>query len=92
MRIPRCWMQEEAMDRRGRLHPPRCTNGHDNRRIVCMTVMDRAALSRTVAQQIQSVTHHWVSSSTIQHRLHQASIVSFTLDWKPQAFAPPMVR
>ncbi|GFW93292.1 transposable element Tc3 transposase [Trichonephila clavipes] len=45
MRISRCWMQEEAMDRRGRLHPPRCTNGHDNRRIVCMTVMDHAATS-----------------------------------------------
>ncbi|GFU53336.1 hypothetical protein TNCV_2953701 [Trichonephila clavipes] len=33
----------------GRSHSPGCTTAHDDRRIVHMTVMDRAATSRTVA-------------------------------------------
>ncbi|GFX54745.1 transposable element Tcb1 transposase [Trichonephila clavipes] len=34
MRICHRWMPEETMDRWGRLHPPRCTTVHDDRRIV----------------------------------------------------------
>ncbi|GFU76739.1 transposable element Tc1 transposase [Trichonephila clavipes] len=67
MRIYHRWMQEETMDRRGRLHPPRYTTDRDDSRIVCMVVMDRAATS----QQIQSVTRHSVSARTIRCRLQQ---------------------
>ncbi|GFX28977.1 transposable element Tcb1 transposase [Trichonephila clavipes] len=53
-------MQEETTNWRGRLHPSRCSTASDDRRIVCMVVMDHAATSRTKAQQIQSITHHLV--------------------------------
>ncbi|GFV53077.1 uncharacterized protein TNCV_4644361 [Trichonephila clavipes] len=52
MRIYHRWMQEETMNRRGRYYPPRCSNAHDNRRIVCMAVMDHAAVPRAISQQI----------------------------------------
>ncbi|GFX28355.1 transposable element Tcb1 transposase [Trichonephila clavipes] len=39
-----------------------------------MAVMDRAATSRTIAQQIQSVTHHSMSARTIRRRLQQSRI------------------
>ncbi|GFX30062.1 transposable element Tcb1 transposase [Trichonephila clavipes] len=63
------------MDRRGQLlHPPRCTTARDDRRTVRMTVMDHAATSRIIAQQIQSVTHHSVSDRNIRRRLQQSGI------------------
>ncbi|GFT93997.1 HTH_38 domain-containing protein [Trichonephila clavipes] len=39
--------------------------------IVRLEVMSRVASLRTIAQQIQSVTHHSVSNRTIRRRLHQ---------------------
>ncbi|GFV63368.1 transposable element Tcb1 transposase [Trichonephila clavipes] len=51
--------------------PPRCTTVLDDRQIVGMEVMERAATSQTIAQQIQSVTRHSVSASTIRLRLQQ---------------------
>lgn len=74
MRICNRWMQEGTTDRRGRSHPPRCTTARDDRHIVRMAVMDRAATSRTIAQQIQSVTHHSVSARTIRRRLQQSGM------------------
>ncbi|GFV96175.1 transposable element Tcb1 transposase [Trichonephila clavipes] len=44
----------------------------DDRRIIPMPVMDRAATSRTMAQQIQSVTHHTVSARAIRRHLQQS--------------------
>ncbi|GFV00479.1 transposable element Tc1 transposase [Trichonephila clavipes] len=63
------WMQEETTDRRSRSHPPRCTTTRNDRRIVLMAVMNHAATSRTIAQQIQSVTPHLMSARTIRHCL-----------------------
>lgn len=74
MRICNRWMQEGTTNRRDQLHPPRCTTARDDRQIVRMTGMDRAALSRTIAQQIQSVTHHSVSARTIRRRLQQSGM------------------
>ncbi|GFT60434.1 transposable element Tc1 transposase [Trichonephila clavipes] len=39
-----------------------------------MAVMDRPATSRTIAQQIQSVTHHSVSTRIIRRRLQQSGM------------------
>ncbi|GFS90103.1 transposable element Tcb1 transposase [Trichonephila clavipes] len=39
-----------------------------------MALIQRAASSRTIAQQIQSVTHHSVSTRTIRRRLHQSGM------------------
>ncbi|GFU78481.1 transposable element Tc1 transposase [Trichonephila clavipes] len=64
-------MQEEMMDRRG---PPRCTTARNDRRIVRMAVMVRAATSQTIAQQIQSATHHSMSARTIRRRLQQSTM------------------
>ncbi|GFX72283.1 transposable element Tcb1 transposase [Trichonephila clavipes] len=36
--------------------------------------MDRAATSRTIAQQITSVTHHSVSARIIRHRLQPSGM------------------
>ncbi|GFW35907.1 transposable element Tc1 transposase [Trichonephila clavipes] len=66
------WAQEETTDRRGQSHPPPCFTARDDRRIVSMAVMDRAATSRTRARQIQWVTHHSVSSGIIRRRLQQS--------------------
>ncbi|GFV54848.1 transposable element Tcb1 transposase [Trichonephila clavipes] len=67
-------MKEEATDRRGRSLPPRCTTACDDRWIVRMTVMSRVATSRTIAQHIQSVTHHSASTRSIRHRLQQSGM------------------
>ncbi|UYV70135.1 hypothetical protein LAZ67_7001931 [Cordylochernes scorpioides] len=71
MRICDRWMQEGSMDRRVRSHPPQCTTSRADRQIVRMAVTDRSVTSRTVAQHIQSVTHHPVSARTIRRRLQQ---------------------
>ncbi|GFV14072.1 transposable element Tcb1 transposase [Trichonephila clavipes] len=71
MRLCDRWMKEGTTDRRGRSHPPQCTTSLENRQIVRMTVTDRTITSRTVAQHIESVTHHSVSTRTIRHRLQQ---------------------
>ncbi|GFX72297.1 transposable element Tcb1 transposase [Trichonephila clavipes] len=67
-------MQERTTDQRGRSHPPQCTTSREGRQIVRMSVMDRSVTSRTVAQHIESVTHHSVSASTIQCRLQQSGL------------------
>ncbi|GFV86355.1 transposable element Tcb1 transposase [Trichonephila clavipes] len=59
------WMQEKTMDRRSQSPLPRCITDREGRWIVHIAVMDCAATSRTVAQQIQSVTHHSMSTRTI---------------------------
>ncbi|GFX26041.1 transposable element Tcb1 transposase [Trichonephila clavipes] len=64
-------MHEGTTDRRGRSHPPQCTPSRDYRQIVRMVVTDRSVISRTVAQHIESVTHHSVSARTIRRRLQQ---------------------
>lgn len=74
MRICDRWMQEGTTDRRVRSHPPRCTTSRDDRQIVRMAVTDRSATSRTLAQHIQSVTHHPVSARTIRRRLQQSGL------------------
>ncbi|GFX56052.1 transposable element Tcb1 transposase [Trichonephila clavipes] len=68
MRICDRWRQEGTTDQRGRLHPPQCTISPEDRQIVCMTVTDRSVTSQTIAQHIESVTHHSVSARTIRHR------------------------
>ncbi|GFV25440.1 transposable element Tcb1 transposase [Trichonephila clavipes] len=74
MRICDCWMQEGTTDRRGRSHPPQCTTSREDRQIVRMAVTDRSVTSRTVAQHIESVTHHSVSACTIRRRLQQSGL------------------
>ncbi|GFW56377.1 transposable element Tc3 transposase [Trichonephila clavipes] len=48
MRICHHWMQEKTTDRRCRSTPSRGTTALDDRRIVRMVVLDRAATSRTI--------------------------------------------
>ncbi|GFT36731.1 transposable element Tcb1 transposase [Trichonephila clavipes] len=67
-------MQEGTTDRRGRLHPPQSTTSREYRQIVCMAVTDRSVTSRTVAQHIESVTHHSVSAGTIRRHLQQSGL------------------
>ncbi|GFV60628.1 transposable element Tcb1 transposase [Trichonephila clavipes] len=74
MRICHRWMQEGTTDRRGRSHPPQCTTSREDRRIVRMAVADRLVTSRTVAQHIESVTHHSVSARTIRCHLQQSGL------------------
>ncbi|GFU97882.1 HTH_Tnp_Tc3_2 domain-containing protein [Trichonephila clavipes] len=69
-------MQEGTMDRRGRSHPPQSTTSREDRQIVRMAVMDRSVTSRTVAQHIESVTHHSMSARTIQRRLQQSGLTA----------------
>ncbi|GFU60620.1 transposable element Tcb1 transposase [Trichonephila clavipes] len=71
MRICDRWIQEGTTDRRGRSHPPQCTTSREDRKIVRMAVKDRRVTSRTVAQHIESVTHHSVSARTIRRCLQQ---------------------
>lgn len=71
MRICDRWVQEGTTDRRVRPHRPQCTTSRDDRHIVHMAVTDRSVTSRTISQQIQSVTHHPVSARTIRRRLQQ---------------------
>ncbi|GFX47260.1 transposable element Tcb1 transposase [Trichonephila clavipes] len=68
------WMQEDTMDRRGQSHPPQCTTSREDRQIVCMAVTDRSVTSRTIAQHIESVTHHSVSARTIRRRSQQSGL------------------
>ncbi|KFM68744.1 Transposable element Tcb1 transposase, partial [Stegodyphus mimosarum] len=67
-------MQEGTTDRRVRAHPPKCTTSRDYRNIERMAVTDRSVTSRTIAQHIQSVTHHPVSAPTIRRRLQQSGL------------------
>ncbi|GFV49019.1 transposable element Tc1 transposase [Trichonephila clavipes] len=67
-------MQEGTTDRRGRSHPPQCTTSRENRQIVRMAVTDRSVTSRTITQNIESVTHHSVSACTIRRRLQQSGL------------------
>ncbi|GFW39067.1 transposable element Tcb1 transposase [Trichonephila clavipes] len=62
------------MDRRGRSHPPQCITSHEDRQIVHITVTDRSVTSRIIAQHIESVTHHSVSSRTIRRRLQLSGL------------------
>ncbi|GFV29239.1 transposable element Tcb1 transposase [Trichonephila clavipes] len=73
MRICDRSMQEGTTDRRGRSHPLQCTTSREDRKIVRMAVTDRSTL-RTVAQHIDSVTHHSVSARTIRRRLQQSGL------------------
>ncbi|GFU21082.1 uncharacterized protein TNCV_4741621 [Trichonephila clavipes] len=74
MRILDRWMKEGTTDRRGRSHPPQCTTSREDRQIVRMAVTDRSVTSRSVAQHIESVTHHSVSARTIRRRLQQSGL------------------
>ncbi|GFU96989.1 transposable element Tcb1 transposase [Trichonephila clavipes] len=74
MRICNRWMQEGTTDQRGRSHPPQCTTSREDRKIVRMAVTDRSVTSRTIAQHIESVTHHSESARTIQRRLQQSGL------------------
>ncbi|GFW26422.1 transposable element Tcb1 transposase [Trichonephila clavipes] len=74
MRICDRWMQEGMKDRRGRLHPPQCTTSRDDRQIVRMAVTDRLVTLRTVAQHIESITHHSMSACTIRRHLQQSGL------------------
>ncbi|GFX50449.1 HTH_Tnp_Tc3_2 domain-containing protein [Trichonephila clavipes] len=65
MRIYDRSMQKGTTNRLGRSHPPQCTTSREDRQIVCMAVTDRSVASRTIAQHIESVTHHSVSTRTI---------------------------
>ncbi|GFT16905.1 transposable element Tc1 transposase [Trichonephila clavipes] len=67
-------MQEGTTDRRVRSPPPQCSTSREDRQIVCITVTDRSVTSRTMAQHIESVTHHSVSARTVQHRLLQSGL------------------
>ncbi|GFY35312.1 transposable element Tcb1 transposase [Trichonephila clavipes] len=74
MRICDRWMQEGTTDRRGRSHPPQCTTSREDRQIVRMAVTDRSVTARTIAQHIESVTHHSVSACAIRRRLQQIDL------------------
>ncbi|GFW99592.1 transposable element Tcb1 transposase [Trichonephila clavipes] len=74
MRICDRWMQKGTTNRRGRSHPPQCTTSREDRQIVRMAVTDHSVTSRTVAQHIESVTHHSVSACTIPRRLQQSGL------------------
>ncbi|GFU80438.1 transposable element Tcb1 transposase [Trichonephila clavipes] len=67
-------MQEVMTDRRGRSHPPQCTNPREDRKIVRMAVTDCSVTSQTVAHHIESVTHPSASARTIQRRLQQSGL------------------
>ncbi|GFY10252.1 transposable element Tcb1 transposase [Trichonephila clavipes] len=51
-----------------------CTTSREDRQIVRVAVTDRSVTSRTVAQHIESVTHHLVSARTIRRRLQQSGL------------------
>ncbi|GFX57877.1 transposable element Tcb1 transposase [Trichonephila clavipes] len=74
MRICDRWMQEGTTDRRARSHSPQCTTSRQDRQIVRMAVTDRSVISRTVAQHIESVTHHSMSARIIRRRLQQSGL------------------
>ncbi|GFW16324.1 transposable element Tcb1 transposase [Trichonephila clavipes] len=68
------WMQDDTMDQRGRSHPPQYTTSREDRQNVRMAVTDGSFTSRTVAQHIESVTHHSVSARTIRRHLHHSGL------------------
>ncbi|GFW21715.1 transposable element Tcb1 transposase [Trichonephila clavipes] len=97
MRICDRWIQENTKDRRGQSHPPQCTTSREDRQIVRMAVTDRSVTSRTVAQHIESVTHHSVSARTIPRSSQQSGLsarrplLGLPLT-QNQTSPPPMVR
>ncbi|GFU86424.1 transposable element Tcb1 transposase [Trichonephila clavipes] len=74
MRICDLWMQEGTTDRRGRSHLPQWTTSREDRQIVRMAVTDLSVTLRTIAQHIESATHHSVSARTIRRRLPQSGL------------------
>ncbi|GFW31747.1 transposable element Tc1 transposase [Trichonephila clavipes] len=74
MRICHRWMQEETTHQQGLSFSPRCPTTCDDRQTVRMTVTDRAAVLRTIAQKIQAVMHHSVSARTLRRRLQQSGM------------------
>ncbi|GFX39707.1 transposable element Tcb1 transposase [Trichonephila clavipes] len=74
MRICNRWMQEGTANRRGLSHPPQCITSRKDREIMHMAVTDRSVTSRTVAQHIESVTHHSESARTIRSRLQLSGL------------------
>ncbi|GFV83415.1 transposable element Tcb1 transposase [Trichonephila clavipes] len=50
------------------------TTSREDRQTVRRAVTDRSVTSRTVAQHIESVTHHSASTRTIRHRLQQSGL------------------
>ncbi|GFS82400.1 transposable element Tcb1 transposase [Trichonephila clavipes] len=74
MRICDRRMQKGTTDRRCRSHPPQCTTSSEDRQIVRMAVTDLSITSRTIAQHIESVTHHSVSARTFRRRLQQSGL------------------
>ncbi|GFY16702.1 transposable element Tcb1 transposase [Trichonephila clavipes] len=98
MQICDRWMQEGTTDQRGRSHPPQCTTSREDRQFVRMAVTDRSVTSRTLAQHIESVTHHSVSARTIRRSLKQSGLSArrpllgrpFTQNHR--RLPPPMVR
>ncbi|GFV54795.1 transposable element Tcb1 transposase [Trichonephila clavipes] len=74
MRVCDRWMQKDTTDRRGLSHPPQCTTSLEDRQIVRMVVTDRSVTSRTIAQHIESATHHSVSARTIRRFLQQSGL------------------
>ncbi|GFY16485.1 HTH_Tnp_Tc3_2 domain-containing protein [Trichonephila clavipes] len=93
MRICDRWIQEDMKYQRGRSHPPQCTTSREDRQIVRMAVTDCSVTSRTIAQHIESVTHHSMSARTIRCRLQQSGLSArrALLDADPQTSPPPMV-
>ncbi|GFW83108.1 HTH_Tnp_Tc3_2 domain-containing protein [Trichonephila clavipes] len=67
-------MQKGRTDQRGRLLPSQCTTLREVRQIVRMAVTDLSVTSRTLTQNIESVTHHSVSERTIRRRLHRSGL------------------
>ncbi|GFX78966.1 transposable element Tcb1 transposase [Trichonephila clavipes] len=61
-------------NRRGRSHLPQCSTSREDRQIVLMAMTDRSVKSRSVAQHIESVTHHSVSARAIRRRLLQSGL------------------
>ncbi|GFV98368.1 transposable element Tcb1 transposase [Trichonephila clavipes] len=73
LRVCDRWMQEGKTYQRGRSHPPHCNTSCEARQIVRLAVKDRSVTLRTIAQNIESVTHHSVSVRTIP-RLQQSGL------------------
>ncbi|GFW08159.1 transposable element Tcb1 transposase [Trichonephila clavipes] len=53
---------------------PHCTTSREDRKIARIAVTDRSVTSRTVAQHIESLTHHPVSARTFRRRLQQSGL------------------
>ncbi|GFU56036.1 transposable element Tcb1 transposase [Trichonephila clavipes] len=65
MRICDRWMQDGTKDRSGRPHPPQSTTSRLERQIVRMAMTDSLVTSQPIAQHIESITYHSVSTRTI---------------------------